>query len=398
VIPLGETYAGLRVLDVSSNFAGPLACQVLGDLGADVIKVEPPDRGEDTRSMPPLVDGESTVFRSVNRNKRSVVLDLKDAVGRDALLRLGDQADVVVHSLRPGKAEELGLGYDQFCERNPSIVYCAISAFGSGPAGRDRPGYDALVQAFTGMMSLTGYPDRPPARSPTALIDLTTGMWATIAIMAALRRRERTGKGELVEAALVDTAFQLLSHQVLGLLATGQAPVRTGSVGPSAAPYEAFGCADGWIMIAAANDRLFARLCAALELTALSGDARFTTVSDRVRNRTVLHELIRDRLSPGTVAEWVRRLTAAGVPAAPINELPQAVDDPITAERRILMPAEGIEDGGLPLVRLPIDTRLEARRRRPPRLGEHTAEVLGAGGFAVADVAAPLPSPQPAKV
>jgi crotonobetainyl-CoA:carnitine CoA-transferase CaiB-like acyl-CoA transferase len=381
------------VLDMSSNFAGPLACQILGDLGADVIKVEPPGRGEDTRSLPPIWQTESTVFRSVNRNKRSVALDVKDPLGRAALLRLGAWADVVVENFRPGRAEALGLGYERFRDANASLIYCAISAFGNGPLGRERPGYDALVQAFTGMMDLTGHPDSPPARTPTALIDLTTGLWAAIAIMAALKRREQTGAGERVEAVMVDAGFQLLSHQILGLIATGAAPRRTGSVGPSAAPYEAFQVADGWIMIAVANDRLFVRLCQALGLPELHEDSRFRTVAERVRNRESLHELIQERLLTGSSAVWIDLLLAAGVPAAPVNELRQALADPVTAERRILVsPDEAAGDAGLPLVRLPIDHRLEAPRRRPPKLGEHTADVLNASGFSADEVAAILRS------
>lgn len=375
---LGSIFADLRVLDLSSNFAGPLACQIFGDLGADVIKVEKSGAGEDTRSLPPFRASESTVFRSVNRNKRSIVLDLAGERGRDAILRLARSADIVVHSFRPGSIEKLRLGYEAFRDANPAIIYCSISAFGTGKLGRDKPGYDALVQAFTGMMALTGHRDRPPARVPIALVDLSTGLWATIGIMAALHRRQKMGVGEQVEVSLVDTGFQLLSHQILGLLATGEAPSRTGSAGPSAAPYETFETAAGWLMIAVANDGLFKKLCEATGLQELVADSRFSTAASRVTHRDVLHELIQESLTGDSASVWAHRLSSAGVPAAPVNELADALADPVSNERLLLSSPEGDD---FPVVRLPLDNSRSARKRRPPKLGEHTLEVLKENGF-----------------
>jgi crotonobetainyl-CoA:carnitine CoA-transferase CaiB-like acyl-CoA transferase len=221
-MPIEDTYAGLRVLDLSENIAGPLACLVLADLGADVIKVERPGTGEATRSLPPRWggDGESTVFLTVNRNKRSAAIDLATAEGREAVLRLAARSDVVVESFRPGVADRLGLGFADMERANPRVVHCSISAFGTGPLGHDRPGYDAIVQAFSGIMEMTGDPDGLPARAAPSVVDVSTGLWALAAIQAALARRDREPGAQRLEATLVDSAFHLLGHQVTGYLGT----------------------------------------------------------------------------------------------------------------------------------------------------------------------------------
>jgi crotonobetainyl-CoA:carnitine CoA-transferase CaiB-like acyl-CoA transferase len=249
------TYAGLRVLELATTIAGPFSTMILADLGADVVKVERPGQGDDARGMPPHWDGESTVFLAVNRNKRSLALDLKRAAGRDAFLRLTAGADVVVQGFRPGAAERLGLGFDDLRERNPSIVYCSISAFGTHGSAAGLPGYDPLIQAFSGMMSMTGHPGMPPARVAASIIDLTTGMWAAMGTMAALARRAQTGEAQYVESTLVDSGYMLLCHQIASMLATGEVPGPIGSASPITAPYEAFRTADGWIMIAAGISR-----------------------------------------------------------------------------------------------------------------------------------------------
>ena len=258
-----ETYAGLRVLDLSAVVAGPLATMILADLGADVVKVERPG-GEDGRLLPPFRDGMSTVFSAFNRNKRSITLDLASDEGRRTALALADTADVLVQSQRPGKIDKLGLSWAELHARNPRLVYCSISAWGTGPVGHDLPGYDPVLQAFCGIMDANGHPDGPSARVPSSIVDITTGMWAATAIQAALARRERTGEGELVETALVDSGFQLMCHQAMTMLATGRAPAKTGAVTPMAAPYETLATRDGEVMIAAGNDGLFRRLCGAL--------------------------------------------------------------------------------------------------------------------------------------
>lgn len=371
-----QTYAGLRVLELTTTIAGPFCAMILGDLGADVVKVERPGRGDDARSMPPHVAGESAVFHSVNRGKRSVVLDLTSAAGREAFLRLADGADVVVQGFRPGAADRLGVGFDAVHRRNPEAVYCSVSAFGASGAGAGLPGYDPLIQAFTGMMSMTGEPGRPPVRAAASLIDLSTGMWAAMAIMAALARQARSGRGEHVEATLVDSGFALLAHQALGMAATGEVPGPLGSASPITAPYETFATADGWIMLAAGNDGLFTRLCAALEAPELLDDPRFAGSAARVGHRDELHRAIERRLEVLSRAQCLDLLHRAGVPAGPVHDLGEAMAHPVAADRGTLAPGEP-----LPQVRLPLVEAPAGGYRRPPGLGEHTAEVLGELGF-----------------
>ena len=388
---LGGTYRGLRVLDLSENIAGPLACMVLADLGADVIKVERRGTGEATRSLPPRWGSESTVFLTVNRNKRSVALDLGSDAGREATLRIGAGCDVVVESFRPGVAERLGLGFESFKQANPTIVHCSISAFGRGPLGHDRPGYDAIVQAFTGIMEMTGEPSGLPVRAAPSIVDVSTGLWASISIQAALARREAEGTAQRVESTLVDSAFFLMCHQVMGYLGTGHFPPRLGSGAPSTAPYEAFRTSDGSIMIAAATDRLFERTCRALDLTELLDDPRFHTVSDRVAARDTLREAIEARLGTAPSAHWLDKVSAAGVPAGPVNDLGTALDHPVTRERRLIRDAQPLGDephvDGLQQLRLPIDIDGTCAMREPPALGQHTAEVLSEAGLCPEEIA-----------
>jgi crotonobetainyl-CoA:carnitine CoA-transferase CaiB-like acyl-CoA transferase len=375
---LADTLTGLRVLDLSSNLAGPLCAMVMAELGADVIKVERAGSGEDTRLLPPRWHDWGTVFIAVNRGKRSLALDLKTDEAREALGRLIEQADVLVESFGPGAAERLGLAPEQVRERNPRIIHVTISAFGDGPIGRTLPGYDALIQAFSGMMDMTGHPGQPPARVAASAVDLSTGLWATVAVLAALRR----GEGAHVNAALVDSAFMLQCHQLIGYLATGEPPQRLGSGGPSTAPYEAFQAADGWVVIAGANQAQWERMCPVLGLEGLPHDERFATTIDRVRNREPLRALIAEKVAPEPVQTWIDRLGAVGVGAGRVNNLSEALEHPLVAERGLLVPSD--PEGplhGLAQLRLPIDADGTCLRREPPRLGEHSAQVLAEAGF-----------------
>jgi crotonobetainyl-CoA:carnitine CoA-transferase CaiB-like acyl-CoA transferase len=385
---LDRTYRGLRVLDLSENIAGPLACLVLADLGADVVKVERPGTGEATRSLPPRWGGESTVFLTVNRNKRSAALDIASPAGRDAVLRIATGVDVVVESFRPGVADRLGLGFDDFCRVSPRVVHCSVSAFGERPLGHDRPGYDAIVQAFSGIMEMTGDADGPPVRAAPSIVDVSTGLWATTAIQAALARRSDEPGAQRLEATLVDSAFFLQCHQVMGYLGTGEFPGRLGSAAPSTAPYQAFRTADQPIMIAAATDRLFERLCGALDLPAVLTDRRFRTVADRVRERDTLTRILEDRLVDAGSDIWLRRIVAAGVPTGPVNDLGTALAHPVSVERDLIRDVESPRIAGLQQLRLPIDTAGECPMVEPPELGQHTTAVLAEAGFTADEIAA----------
>ncbi len=382
---------GMRVVDVTTSIAGPYCAEILAALGADVVKVERPDTGDDGRAWgPPFWNGESAMFLAVNAGKRSLAVSLADVRGRDAVLRLADRADVFLQSLRPGLAERLGFGADALRERNPRLVHCSIGAYGHvGPLSHE-PGYDALIQAAGGLMSMTGEPDRPGVRIGSSLIDMGTGMWSALGIVAALLEREQTGRGAAVDTSLYETALGYVGYHLVGHLADGTVPTGQGTVFPMVAPYQVFPTRDGELMVAGGNDRLFALLCDVLELQELVGDERFRTNPDRVRNRDALVALVSARLRERDTADWHARLTAAGVPAAPVADVADVVAAEQTQALGLLQPVAhaGIPDLRIPALPLSFDRERATHASAPPALGEHTAEILGEVGFTPDEIAA----------
>ncbi len=368
---------GVRIADFSTNMAGPYATMILAQLGADVVKVEAP-AGDDARAWAPEVDGASVVHRHMNAGKRGIVLDLGTVAGREAALALAAHSDVLLQSMRPGVADRIGIGEDAVRLVNPDILYYALSAFGAGPVGRDLPGYDPLVQAFTGMMRMNGHDGAPPVRCAPSVVDLGTGQWIAMGVLAAMLAKQRGQPIRTMETALVDTAFSLVAYQATTARMTGQRPKRAGSGNPIAAPYEVYPARDGDLMIAAPNQRLWERVADVLGISGLITDSRFLTVADRSRNNNELTAAITAALASVDVAMWVERLTAAGVPVTPVAGLEEAVVAEATAERRTFAELEGV-----PHVRLPwiADGQPIPWVRPAPRLGEHTTEVLQEIGF-----------------
>jgi crotonobetainyl-CoA:carnitine CoA-transferase CaiB-like acyl-CoA transferase len=365
----------LVVLDLSRVLAGPLATMVLADLGATVIKVERPGTGDDTRAWGPPFDanGRATYFASVNRNKQSVEVDLGTDEGRAAIRELAERADVLVENFRPGLLDGLGLGYDELAAANPRLVYCSVTGFGRD-AGAALPGYDLLVQAVGGLMSITGAPDGPPQKVGVALVDVIAGLFATVGILAALEHRHVSGRGQRIEVDLLSALLAALVNQASATTIADAVPGRLGNAHPSIAPYELLDCADGALVVAVGTDRQFAALC---EVLGLPVDPDFATNERRVARRERLRALLEERLRAGTVAEWSERLAAARVPAGPVNDVAAAIE---LAGRLGLRPL--VELDGLQLVRNPI--RLSETPPRydsaPPALGADTEAVFGVQG------------------
>ncbi|MQA75552.1 MAG: CoA transferase [Solirubrobacterales bacterium] len=377
--PVPAALGGVLVADFSRVLAGPLATMTLGDLGADVVKVEAL-AGDETRgwSPPAAGDGSATYFLAVNRNKRSIALDLTDAGDRRLALELAGRADVMVDNFKPGGLARLGLDPDALREANPRLVHCSITGFGAG-AGASLPGYDPLVQALSGLMSITGPAGGEPAKVGVALVDVIAGLGAAVAILAALAARERTGAGQRIEVDLLSSALAALVNQASGYLNAAAIPARLGNVHPSIEPFATYEAADGPLMICAGNDRQFAALAGALGAPELAADPRFETNPSRVANRAELRRLIEARLGGETVAEWAERLREAGVPAGPVNDVAGAFE---LAEALGLAPVDELD--GVRTVSSPLGLRATppATRRRPPRLDEHGAEIRAwlAGG------------------
>jgi crotonobetainyl-CoA:carnitine CoA-transferase CaiB-like acyl-CoA transferase len=372
---------GLRVLDLTQVMAGPYCTMLLADLGADVVKIENPEAGDQTRrSWGYAVHGEdSRAFLALNRNKRSVALDLKSPEGLADFHRLVRTADVVVENFRPGVTKRLGVDYDTLAELNPRLVYASVSGFGQTGPYADRPGYDLIAQAMSGVMSVTGEPGGAPVKCGLPVGDLGAGMFCAFGIVAACLARDKTGKGQQVETSLFEAALAMSVWESTEYWATGEIPQALGSANRMSAPYQALRTKDGYLTLGANNERLWQRLCAALKAPHLQADRRFLTNTDRMRHRDELAEELEKKLAEADTADWVRLLLAAGVPAGPIQDYRQVLeDDPHVKARQMVQEVDHPVEGRVRVLGSPV--RMSGTpatlRRHPPLLGEHTAEIL----------------------
>ncbi|MBX5445746.1 MAG: CoA transferase [Sphaerobacter sp.] len=383
-------FAGVRVLDLSRILSGPYCTMVLADYGAEVIKVERPGAGDDTRHWgPPFIGGESGYFLSINRNKKSITVDMSTPEGREIIYRLARTADVAIENFRPGTADRLGIGYERLRQENPSIIYCSISGFGQTGPYRDRPGYDALAQAMSGMMAITGEPDGPPMKHGMSIADIGAGMWAVFAIAAALYHRERTGEGQAIDVSLLDAQLSWLTYAAGNYFASGKNPGRYGSAHPNIVPYQPFATADGYIMLAVGNDRLWQQFCQAAGRPELADQPGFRTNAERVTNRADVVATVGEIMAQRTTAEWMELLERAGIPAGPINTVEQILDDPHVLAREMVVTLQHPTAGEIKTVGIPakLSDTPGTVRSAPPLLGQHTDEILAELGYDAAAIA-----------
>jgi crotonobetainyl-CoA:carnitine CoA-transferase CaiB-like acyl-CoA transferase len=369
----------ITVLDLTRVLSGPYCTMLLGDMGARVIKIEQPGKGDDTRAWgPPFIKGESAYFLSINRNKQSVTIDFKQPEGRKLLEQLVAQCDVLVENFRPGTLDKVGLDYASLSGRHPRLVYCSVSGFGQTGPRRDEPGYDAVIQAEGGLMSITGAADGPPYRLGVAIADIVSGMFAAYGISMALYARERTGRGQLVDVGMLDAVTALLTYQAGNYFASGNAPGRLGNRHPSIVPYETFQAADGDFVLAVGNDVLWKKFCAVAGLDNVEDIERFATNRDRVTRYVELRPILAERLRTRPRQEWIERLSRAGIPCGSVRDLDEVFKDPQVRTREMISLVEHPAAGPLEVLGLPVKLSGTpgAIRIPPPRLGEHTDTVL----------------------
>jgi crotonobetainyl-CoA:carnitine CoA-transferase CaiB-like acyl-CoA transferase len=370
--------AGVRVLDLTRVLAGPFCSMILGDMGAQVIKLEEPGKGDDTRSWPSFLNGESTYFMSVNRNKQSITLNLKSPGAQDVFRKLVKKSDVILENFRPGTMERLGFGYTALAKLNPKLVYCSISGFGESGPEASRAGYDLVVQAESGLMDITGFADGPPVKVGTSIADLVAGMSAAHGVTLALLARTKTKRGQKVEIGMLDAMAALLTYQAGIYFGTGVRPTRLGNAHPSIVPYEVFKAADAYLTLGVANDSLWERCCGALERRDLAKDPRFDTVPKRVQQRDTLVPLLNEILGARSAEEWLKRFEAAGVPAGRIKTVPEVCESEHLKARGMIVRMKHPTAGDIRVMGVPI--RLHgtpgAATAPPPLLGQHTDLVL----------------------
>jgi formyl-CoA transferase/CoA:oxalate CoA-transferase len=380
--------AGIRVIDLSRVLAGPYCGLLLSMLGADVIKVEDKS-GDESRTWPPMVGGAGATYNAINLNKRGIVIDLKTSEGQEIVRDLVRRADVLIENFKAGTMERFGLGFDSLQALNPRLVFASITAFGAKGPRAAYPGYEALMQAYNGMMSMTGEPEGPPVRCGVSYHDMATGITTAFAVVTALYRRERTGRGGRIDASLLQTSLGLMAIQVTNFFQGGQVPTRLGSAHPMVVPYQVFSTKDRPIMIASANQNLFVKLCKALELDWMLTDPRFKDNPTRVQNREACLRALQEQLGHWTRDALVAHLHAAGVPCAPVNDLKELLEEEQVRAIAMLIDVRDETYGPLRFSGLPfhLDGRGTPPARRPPRLGEHTREVLSELGYDPARIA-----------
>ncbi|MBI3965388.1 MAG: CoA transferase [Chloroflexi bacterium] len=383
--------AGMKVLDFTQLIAGPYATMLLADMGADVTKVERPGAGDDSRRFLPAIGGESAAFMMVNRNKRSITLNLKNSRAREVFLKLAAQADVLVENNRPGTMAKLGVDYEAVKAINPGVIYCSISGFGHTGPYRDRGGYDLIAQAMGGMMSTTGEPDRPPVKISQPVLDLGTALFAVYGILTAYVVRQQTGEGQWIDTSVFETPVAFQVWEAAGYFGSGEVPKPMGSAHRLAAPYQAYRTGDDrYIVIATTNESLWSRCCDALGLEPLVGDPRFESNAKRAANKEALAAIIEERLATQPAQHWLDRLEAAGVPSGPVNTLDQVFTDPQVLARGMVAEVEHPKAGKVKTIGLNVKLSKTpgAIRFAAPTLGQHTEEILDSLGYSAGDLEA----------
>jgi len=374
----------LFVVDLSRILSGPVCTMLMGDMGADIVKIEPPPTGDDSRQWgPPFIGGTSTYFHSINRNKKSLGLNLKADAGRQILWKLIERADVLLENFRPGVLDKLGFGYKDVSKANPRVVYCSISGFGQTGPYRDRPGYDVIAQGESGVMHLTGYPNQPPVKMGASLADIVAGLHAFQGILLALLARHRTGKGQRIDISLLDSMVSTLTYHALIYFTTGRSPKRMGNRHPSIVPYECFEARDGFVNVAVTNEKQWTNFCKVLGFPNIATDPRFATMKERLAHYDELKAMIVKVLSTWTRAEVMQRMEEVGIPAGPINTVGEILEDPHIKAREMVYELIHPEHGPLRMLGIPIKLSETpgAIELAPPRFGQHNREVLTRLGY-----------------